>query len=137
MPESWPTQLPEDLELIRQKISDLPVGKRSDLYAALQYDENEGIKTPETHAKIDKEMLRYTKEMWPLMCGVTRSNKVWFVGQWSHIPISLFDQHWPDNHCLLNSDKLYSQVKARNLLHYQYSSQKILPSLPDNIFVLF
>ena len=87
MPELWPIQLPEDLELIRQKIRDLPFDKKKDLYAALQHDENEHIKAPEIHTKIDNEMLRYTKEMWPLMCGVTRSNKVWFIGQWSRIPI--------------------------------------------------
>jgi hypothetical protein len=39
--------LPEDLELIRQQIRNLPFDKRMDLYATLQYDEDDGIKVPE------------------------------------------------------------------------------------------
>ena len=82
MTESWPIHLSEDLELIRQKISDLPVDKKKDLYVALQYDEKKDM-----HAWVNNELLRYTKEMWPLMCGVTRSDKVWFVKEWDRIPV--------------------------------------------------
>lgn len=87
MIESWSIQLPEDLESIRQKIRDLPVDRRKDLYTTLQYDENEYIKVPDIHTLSNNEKLRYTKEMWPLMCGVTRSDKVWFIKEWDHIPV--------------------------------------------------
>ena len=87
MTESWPSQLPENLESLRQENGDLPVDKRKDLYAALQHDENEHIKVSDIHMWANNELLRYTKEMWPLMCGVTRSDKVWFVKEWDRIPV--------------------------------------------------
>ena len=87
MIESWQIQLPEDLELIRQKFDDLPSDKRKDLYVALQHDESRDIKVPKICTWATNEMLKYTKEMWPLMCGVTRSDKVWFVKEWDRIPV--------------------------------------------------
>lgn len=87
MIESWQIQLPENLEMIRQIIGDLPVDNRKKLYAALQHDENRHIKVPKICVWAINEMLKYTKEMWPLMCGVTRSDKVWFVKEWDRIPV--------------------------------------------------
>lgn len=87
MIESWQIQLPEDLELIRQKIRNLPVDKRTNLYAVLQYDEDECTNVPKMHAWINNETIRYTKELWPSVSGITRSNKVWFIKEWNRIPV--------------------------------------------------
>lgn len=87
MIESWQIQLPEDLELIRQQIRNLPFDKRMDLYATLQYDEDDRIKVPEISTWSNNELFRYTKEMWPSVSGITRSNKVWFIKEWNRIPV--------------------------------------------------
>ena len=79
--------MPKDLEMIRQMIDDLPVDKRKALYAVLQHNENRQIKVPKICTWTNNEMLKYTKEMWPSMCGIARSDKVWFVKEWDRIPV--------------------------------------------------
>ena len=86
--EGWKIQLSRDLELIRQKIRNLSFDERKHLCVALQYDEDERIKKIfEKQIWTSDKTLVYTKEMWPLVCGVSRSNKVCLSKRWIYIPI--------------------------------------------------